>query len=324
MDFKAIKQKIAEAKNIIIASHINPDGDSIGSVLSLGLGVEKLGKSVYMVSADGVPKRYRFLPGANRIIRNTNKSADLAIAVDCSNKEILGSAYNIFKNAKDILEIDHHEFKRPFGNLFLIDHKAAAVGELVYLFLEELKVDIDKDIAQNILTSIIVETNSFRLPKIRPLTFGICKELLKKGVDFYKLVDTVFWSRTKESALLSAICLARCRFIEDGKLVWSIIRKRDFDRIMGEDEDIDAVADEIRSIQGVEIVVLFREKSKKILRVSLRSKGKINIASVAEHWKGGGHFDVAGCTIPNNSESMKGILAMARGLLYARRKSSNL
>lgn len=316
LDFRTVKQKILKAKNIAIANHINPDGDSIGSLLSLGLGIEKLGKRVYMVSADGVPKRYRFLPGASRIIKNVTKPVDLAIAVDCSNKEILGRSYNIFKKTKDILEIDHHEFKRPFGNLFLVDYKAAAVGELVYQLLSELKVCIDKNIAENLLTSIIVETNSFKLPNVRPLTFEICTELIKKGVDFYKLVDKVFWSRTRESAILSGICLARCKFINNGKLAWSIIRTKDFKRIRGEDEDIDTVADEIRAIQGVEIVVLFREKNSKTLRVSLRSKDKINIASVAEYYKGGGHYDIAGCSIPNNLESMHELLVMAGSLLY--------
>lgn len=200
-----------------------------------------------------------------------------------------------------------------------MDSKAAAVGELVYLLLEKLKVYIDRDIAENLLTSIIVETNSFRLPNVRPLTFEICTELIKKDVDFYKLVDMVFWSRRRESAVLSGICLARCRFIEDGRLAWSIIRQNAFDRIKGEDEDIDAVADEIRSIQGVEIVVLFREKNKKNLRVSLRSKGRINIAGIAEYYRGGGHFDIAGCAIPNTPDSMKELLTMARSLLrYAR------
>ena len=314
-DFKTVKNKILKAKNIIISGHVNPDGDSIGSLLSLGLGLEKLGKNVYMVSVDGVPKRYRFLPGAGRIKRHIDKPVDLAIAVDCSNKEILGPTYKIFKNAKDILDIDHHEFKRPFGNLFLVDYKAAAVAELVYLLLGELKIDIDKDIAEDLLTSIIVETNSFRLPSVRPLTFEICKELLKKGVDFYKLVDMVFWSRTKESAILTGICLTRCKFIEGNRLAWSIIRKKDFDLIRGEDEDIDGAADEIRSIQGVEIVVLFREKSDKSLRVSLRSKDKINVASIAEYYKGGGHFDIAGCSIPNNQKSIRELLDMAKGLL---------
>lgn len=323
-DLKLIKQKIIQAKEIVIASHINPDGDSIGSLLSLGLGLEKLGKRVYMISIDGVPKRYALLPGSRRIKKGINKPVDLAIAVDCSNKELLGKAYAIFEKAKDILEIDHHEFRRPFGNLSFIDNNAAAVGELIYMLLEGLKVTINKDIAQNILTSVIVETNSFRLPNVRPITFEICRKLMQRGVDFYKLVDMVFWSTTKESAILSGICLSRCKFINGSNLVWSKVRKKDFQRLKAKDEDVDVVADEMRSIQGVRIAIFFREKSKKYLRVSLRSKGKINVASIAEQYNGGGHFDVAGCIIPNSKKVMDELLESAKELLSSRQARGGL
>jgi phosphoesterase RecJ-like protein len=255
------------------------------------------------------------LPQVERIVKNLNKPVDLAIAVDVSNKEILGKAYNVFKKAKDILEIDHHDFRRPFGNIFLIDNKAAAVAELIYHLLENLEVSADKDIAQNLLTSIIVETDSFRLPNVRPQTFEICTKVMKQGVDFYKLVDTVFWSRRRQSVILSGISLARCKFMKNGRLAWSIVTQKDFDLVKGKDEDVDAVADEMRSIKGVEIVALFREKSKKDLRVSLRSKNKINIAVIAEHYHGGGHFDVAGCTIPNKAQKIRELLGLAKRLL---------
>lgn len=261
-NFKLVKEKILKAKEIIVAGHINPDGDSIGSLLSLGLGLEKLGKRVYMVSVDGVPKRYVLLPGANRIIKKIDKSCDLAIAVDCSNKEILGETFKAFRKAKDILEIDHHDFRRPFGNIHFIDHKAAAVGELIYEILKELKIDITKDIAQNLLTSIIVETDSFSLPNVRFLTFEVCAELIKQGVDFYKLIDMVFWSKTKESAILSGICMTRCKFLKNNRIVWSMITRKDFDKIGGKDEDVDPVSDQMRSIKDVKIAILFREKEK--------------------------------------------------------------
>ena len=293
-------KKISSAKSIVIASHINPDGDSIGSLLSLGLGLESLEKRVYMICQDRIPSKYVRLPGASRILRKTDKRADLAIAVDCSNREILGSAFKGFEKARDILEIDHHEVRRPFGNLKLIDLKAAAVGELIYLLLGALGVDITENIAQNILTSIIVETNSFRLPNVRPFTFRLCAKLMRKVPEFNKLVEMIYWSRSKESVILTGICLSRCAFLKRGRLVWSIIRKKDYDRIKGKDEDVDPVADEMRMIKTAEIIALFREKSKKELRVSLRSKG-INVAAAAERCGGGGHFDVAGCSIKNYS-----------------------
>lgn len=309
------KQKILQAKTIAISGHINPDGDSIGALLSLGLGLKKLGKRVYMISIDGLPKRYKLLPGAGRILKKIDKPLDLAIAVDCGSEELLGKTLDVFKKAKDILEIDHHEFRKPFGTLSLVDNNAAAVGEVIYMLLKELNIAITKDIAQNILTSIIVETNSFRLPSVRPYTFDICSELVKNGVNFYKLVDMVFWSESRETAILTGICLSRCKFIKNSRIVWSIVRKKDFDSARGKDEDVDAVADRMRSIKGVEIVVLFREKKHNKLRVSLRSKGKINVAKVAEYYNGGGHYDVAGCFIPNNSKSIKKLLFLTQQLL---------
>lgn len=316
-NLKSVKDKIIKAKEIVVAGHINPDGDSIGSLLALGLGIESLGKRVHMISPEGVPKRYRLLPGARRIRKYIKNPAaiDLAVSVDCSNKELLGSAYRIFKDAKKIIEIDHHEFRRPFGGILLIDNKAAAVGEIIYTLLKELNVRIANNIAQNLITSIVVETDSFRLPTVRPLTFEICQKLMSKGVNFYKLVDMVFWSRTKEAVILSGICLSRCKFLKDERIAWSIITKKDFLLVKGKSEDVDAVADQMRSIQNVKIAVLFREENKNSLRVSLRSKDKINIGAIAEYFGGGGHYDVAGCSIPNSRESIRKLLTRTKSIL---------
>lgn len=315
------KRKIRKARTIVVAGHVNPDGDSIGSLLSLGLGLESLGKKVYMLSPDGVPKKYRALPGARRIKRRLEKRVDLAISVDCSTKEMLGPAFDTFREADCILEIDHHHVRAPFGDIAIIDPAAPAVGEIIYILLKSLGVDISAEVAQNILTSLIVETNSFRLPNVRPLTFKVCAELVAKGVDFYKLVDTVFWSYSKQARVLSGLCLSRCKFSKGGKLAWTIIRRRDFDSIGGKDEDVDPVADEIRTIKEVKIAVFFREKDADNLRVSLRSKNGINAARLAERYGGGGHYDVAGCVIPNTKAAIREFLTRAKELLETSRRS---
>ncbi|MFC1570213.1 bifunctional oligoribonuclease/PAP phosphatase NrnA [Candidatus Omnitrophota bacterium] len=306
---------INKAKTIAIAGHINPDGDCIGSLLSLGCGLKKLGKRVTLVSYDGVPKKYRKLPGAELIKRTVDKKVDLAITVDCNAQEMLGGAFKGLRKADTILEIDHHEIRDSFGDIRLVDEDAAAVGEQVYILLKKLGVKITTDIAQNILTSLIVETNSFKLPNVRPFTFEICAELVKTGVNFYKLVDMVYWSNSREVAILSGICIARSKFLGKGRLVWSIAKREDFKKVKGKDEDVDAVADEMRSIAGVDIVVFFREKSDKKLRISLRSKKNINIALLAEMYGGGGHSDVAGCTMPNDPKAMQQLLRRAKKFL---------
>ncbi|MDD5584028.1 MAG: DHH family phosphoesterase [Candidatus Omnitrophica bacterium] len=305
------EKRILQAKSVVIAGHIHPDGDCIGSMLALGLGLEGLGKRVFMVSYEDVPHQYRHLPGAERIVKKISAGCDVAIAVDCGSKEMLGGAFAAFKKSRCIVEIDHHAFRIPFGDLGIIDTHASCVGEIVFTLLNTFKTTVTKDIAKNILTSIIVETSSFRLPKVRAFTFEVCRRLMQTGMDFYSLVDSVFWSKNKEAAILSGMCLARCKFMHHGKLAWSSVRRADIKRMKGKDEDVDTVADEIRSIKGVEIAIFFREKSKRFTRVSLRSKGSINAGKLAQRYGGGGHFDVAGCLIPNNTKEMQGFLKRA-------------
>lgn len=308
---KEAKRGILDSRSIAIVCHRNADGDCLGSLLALGLGLSTLKKRVLMVSPDGVPSRYQKLPGTSKVKRRIEKVPDMAIAVDCNAKEMLGRPFNVIRKAKYILEIDHHEYRKPFGNLFLVDSKAAAVGELVYQLLKYLNIDITKDIAQNILTSIIVETNSFRLPKVRPFTFRLCDRLLRTGLDYHKLSETVYWSKRKQVAILSGICMSKIKFLKNSKIAWSIISRKEFAEVKGKDEDVDAVADDILAIKTVKIAILFREKSPGFLRVSLRSKGGINVAFLAYKYGGGGHFDSAGCYIPNKKEAITELMREA-------------
>ncbi len=303
---------ITAARTIAVSGHINPDGDCIGSLLALGLGLESLGKQVRFLSADGVPRKLRILPGARRVRKTSSRRFDLAISVDCNKKEMLGKrVQRVFGRANRILEVDHHPLREVFGDIQLICPRAAAVGEIVFAILSRLNVTVTADIARNILTSIIIETNSFRLPTVTADTFSLCGRLLATGVDFRNLTELVYWSRTKEEVLLSGLCLSRCRFLSKGKIVWSIVRKADFSRTRAHDEDIDAVANEMLAISGVEVAVLFRQRRSDVLRVSLRSKGKVNVAGIAERYGGGGHFDSAGCFLKNTQGQISSLLRMA-------------
>lgn len=310
-----IRHQILISDEILITGHSNPDGDSIGALLSLGLGLESIGKKVHMVCHDQIPKRYRHLPGISRIEKNSNHSIDLAIAVDCGSKEMIGQAYELFKKAKTILEIDHHRSRIPFGDISFVDPDASSAGELIYELLIDLDIPVTIDIAQNILTSILVETNSFRLPGIRPHTFELCADLLRTGVNFLKIAESVYWVTSKETAILSGICLARCKFAAEGQIAWSIINQKDFKKAGATEADADPITEEIRSIQGVKIAILIREKNRKLLRISFRSKEGIDVASIAEKFGGGGHNSAAGCIIPKNKNTLKELLNYAETAL---------
>ncbi len=318
------KQAILDAGMIVVSGHRGPDGDSLGSMLSLGLGIEKLGKQVAFLGDPDLPDRYAALPGADRISPAVPRRVDLAIAVDCASVDMLTfQGARAFARARKTLEIDHHEFRTPFCDIACINPNAAAVGEIIFALLDELHAPVSQDIAQNILTSIIVETNSFRLPVIRPQTFEIAAQLLRTGVDFHKLTETVFWSRTKQTALLAGACLGRCRFMLGGSVAWSIITRADMRRVCAVDFDVDPLAEELRAINGVKVAILFREREDGLLRVSLRSKHGINVAELAELYGGGGHTDIAGCVIKNSRREKNRLLLDARYLIMREREKAS-
>ncbi|MBI4436092.1 MAG: bifunctional oligoribonuclease/PAP phosphatase NrnA [Candidatus Omnitrophica bacterium] len=301
-DLEKATECIQRSRKVLVASHINPDGDTIGSLLALGLGLERLNKEVIMVSQDGVPERYKSLPGADRVLTSYEEGVDLAISVDCGALELLGTTQKAFARSKKILQIDHHDVGNRFGDYLLIDSSLAAAGEEVYHLLNALGVEIDLTIAKCLLTSLVVETSSFRLPNVTDRTFHMCAELLNKGVDFSNFVQEVFWKKDVTAFRLFGLSLSRVILDCEGRLAWSVLRQEDFAELGGKESDVDDVADAIRTIEGVWVTAFFREQEDGTLRVSLRSRGEIDVATIAQKFGGGGHYDTAGCKIEKGGD----------------------
>ncbi len=298
---------IRKAKKIAIASHVNPDGDTIGCQLALGLALLHLEKTVIFLNPDGVPTRYQFLPGSELIQTETSETPDLSIAVDCGSIAQLGSCKAAFQRAKTTIQIDHHDFGDPFGKIMLLDEQASAVGEIVFDLIRGLKVGITQQMATCLLTSIVVDTGAFRFSNIRPKTFEICGKLVKVGVDLQRLIEESYWKKTRSMARLSGYCTYRAEFSPDGAVAWTSVYQKDFKRFSAKLSDVDAVADELRSVEGVRVAAVFRETDRNSFRVSLRSKNGINVALIARKFGGGGHHNSAGCSI-RGTEAEKGKL----------------
>ena len=298
---------IRKAKTVIVASHVNPDGDTIGCLLALGHTLILMGKKVILLSQDGVPSRFQFLPGSELIMSETKEKADVSIAVDCGSVRQLGTVHVPFFHSKTTIQVDHHDFGNAFGKIQVMEEEAAAVGEIVYELIKALKVEITPAIAVCLLTSIIVDTGSFRFTNIRSKTFDICGRLIRKGVDLQHLIEESYWKKSRSVAKLSGYAMMQAEFSKDGNIAWSTVYQKDFKKFGSHISDVDAVADELRSIEGVKIAAVFRETQSRKFRVSLRSKYGINVALVAKDFGGGGHHNSAGCAI-RNSEKEKQIL----------------
>ncbi|MBI2095781.1 MAG: bifunctional oligoribonuclease/PAP phosphatase NrnA, partial [Candidatus Omnitrophica bacterium] len=290
---------IGTAKKVLVVCHINPDGDTIGCLLALGLSLIQVGKKVTLLSQDGIPARFQFLPGSDLVISESKESADVAIAVDCGSITQLGNTKHIFLKAKTTVQVDHHDFGQLFGKIQVIEEEASAVGEIVYELIRALGAKITPNIASCLLASIIIDTGSFRFSNIRPKTFQICGELVKTGINLQHLIEESYWKKSQSTARLSGYGLMKSEFSDDGALAWSAVTQQDFSRFKANLSDVDSVADDLRGVEGVKIAVLFRELPNGAFRTSLRSKYGINVANVAKLFGGGGHHNSAGCILKN-------------------------
>jgi phosphoesterase RecJ-like protein len=299
--------RIRNAHSILLACHVRPDADALGSLLAMLLGLEQLGKSVRAVSPDGVPELYRFLPDWKRVSGGGDSIAevryDLAIGLDCDGSDRLGSAESPVLSAAAVIDIDHHTGPDPFGDVQLVDPTAAATGELVYELLRELGVRITPEIAVCLLAAILTDTGSFRYTNTSARTFRIAADLLDAGAHPGPIFEAVYGSRPYGSSRLLGRLLQRLERSEDGRIVWAALSREDFRALGVEMDATEGFVDQVRMVEGGEVALFFREEPAGEVRVSLRSRGAVNVARVAAEFGGGGHVPAAGCTLPGPLET---------------------
>ena len=306
---------LRRAKKVTIVSHVNPDGDTLGCLLALGLALMQEDKKVTLLCHDAVPTRFQYLPGSELVNPVSREKPDVAVAVDCGSPKQLGSVGPAFFKAPCTIQIDHHDFGDAFGKIQVLDPEASAVGEIVYELLRALKTEITPAIATCLLTSIIIDTGAFRFSNIRAKTFDICGRLVKKGVDVQRLLEEAYWVKSRSMALLSGHAVSKAQFSKDGAVAWTTVSRQDMFSYGAGLSDADSVTDDLRAIEGVKVAALFRETDKGNLRVSLRSKKGINVALVAKQFGGGGHHSSAGCSVRGLKSEKKKILKALETLI---------
>ncbi|MBI3252793.1 MAG: bifunctional oligoribonuclease/PAP phosphatase NrnA [Candidatus Omnitrophica bacterium] len=300
---------IEKAERILVASHVNPDGDTLGCLLALGLALLRMEKKVTLVCQDGIPSRFQFLPGSELIVSGTSERADVAIAVDCGSVRQLGKKVApIFFKAKTTVQVDHHDFGQAFGKIQVLEDEASAVGEIVYELIQAIGVEVTPAIAVCLLTSIVIDTGSFRFSNIRAKTFDICSRLVKTGVDLRHLIEESYWIKSRSAVKLSSYGLLNADYSRSGEIAWTVLRKKDFVRYLAKTSDADSVADDLRLVEGVKIAAVFREMENGKWRVSLRSRHGINTGNVARLFGGGGHHNSAGCIIGKSEREKRKLL----------------
>ncbi|MDH3976252.1 MAG: bifunctional oligoribonuclease/PAP phosphatase NrnA [Deltaproteobacteria bacterium] len=302
-----IVSAIEADERILIASHLNPDGDAIGSSLALALALKKMNKDVFVYNRDGVPYQFEHLPGAEMVATSldSEKPFDSAVVLDCSELERVGKDFSSMVATKKWINIDHHLTNEYFADITLIDKDACSTGYLVFNVLKALPVELDKAIADNIYTTIIVDTGSFRYSNATNEAFIAAGELVSLGVSPWEISNKVYENQPLGRMKLLSLVLDSLRVSENGKVASLVVTKEMMSATGTGHEETDGFVNYARSIEGVEVAFLVREITSSEYKISYRSKGLINVASVARSFGGGGHRNAAGCVMEGSLEEAR-------------------
>ncbi len=292
-------QAIRDSHTIVLACHVNPDGDALGSLLGLALALLPLGKTVTCLSEDGVPDILTFLPGSDMVQQSTDTSAfDLALVVDSGDLPRVGATVQpIIGRARRVVDIDHHATAGAFGDIRVLNSRAASTAEIVYALLQTLGVPVTTDIATCLFTGIITDTGSFRFQNVTPNTLRVAAELLEAGAPPAHISENVFENRTFAATRLLGKALAAMSQTPDGKIVWTHVTAADFQTLGAKDADTEGIVSYVRGVRGADAGILFREMSDGQIRVSLRSREGLDVSQIAARFGGGGHRMASGCTL---------------------------
>lgn len=304
----AIIQEIRVAESFLITTHVNPDGDAVGSMLALAHLLRAMGKArVTCVIDDEVPRLYRWLPGAEAVVNSTDapNPVDAAIVVDVARRDRIGKVADRIAPGTRILALDHHLEAKPYGDLYFVDASYAAAGEIVVDCFEAAGVTMSHDAAVCAYVAVTTDTGGFRFSNTNPRTHRIAAALLEAGIDVAAISARCFDVMSVPKYKLLRHILDEVRFGDEGRLAYVEVTAGAMEQEGASGEDLDGLINFVRNIEGVEVAVLFREVNGATTKVSLRSRPGFNSAEALSELGGGGHAAAAGATLPLPLRSVK-------------------
>lgn len=291
---KVFKEIINNYKNFILFTHVNPDGDAIGSVFGFYYFLETLGKDVSIFIPNSIPYYYEFLLEDNmNIINELERRYDVGIVFDCSDVKRVIENYDIRNNVSLLVNIDHHPTNTFFGDINIVNPEASSVTEIIYEIIRKIIPKIPKKVADCLMTGLITDTGSFKYSNTTYKALKIAGELVKNGAKIWEISKEIYDKRKLASLRLLGVALLRLQIY--GNIGWSYIEKEDMEEYNANVEDTEGIIDLLRTLRDVDLVILFYPTSNNKIKVSMRSKNKnLDISEIALKFGGGGHREAAG------------------------------
>jgi phosphoesterase RecJ-like protein len=291
---KEVLAQIEKRDRFLLTSHARPDGDAVGSALACCEILRSMGKQAEVVLRDGVPRVYQPLPFADKVVQaeRVNGNYDAAIILECDSvqRTRLEGLDNRF-----LINIDHHATGRPFGHVNWIDPDAVATAEMVYRLARAAEAKVTPEVATCLYTALLTDTGSFMFAGTNEHTFALARELVRAGADPALCARNVYFGHSTAKMRLLGAALSNLQ--REGSLAWIWVTHEQMERFGAKEEDCEGLVNYALSIRDVEVAAFLRELADGRYRVSLRSKGKVNVAAIAEGFGGGGHECASGFSL---------------------------
>jgi phosphoesterase RecJ-like protein len=322
IDWTPFVDLVRRHQRFVLTTHVRPDPDGLGSMLGLAEALEGLGKQVHMVIASTWPPRYSFLDPQRRIQRYTAPGqlyddAEVLAVLDTGTWNQLGDFGPYLRSSRAAkVVIDHHLSQDDLGALRLLDTTAEATGRLIVEAIHALGAPLTEKAANFLFAALATDTGWFRHSNTTSATFALAEELTRAGAKPTYLYDQIYEQNTVARLNLRGLTLSRLRVIEDGKIAYTEVHRADYDATGAIPQDTEDMISDVRSIAGIEVALFFMEQPAGGVKVSFRSRGRLDVARLAERFGGGGHRLASGATLSTSlAEAQQRVFAAIREAL---------
>ncbi len=298
MTIKEIANELKTATAVLIFSHNRPDGDTLGSATALRLALKKLGIRADIVCNGDLPDKLKYLKGSEEISKTPSNGVNYSahVSVDCSTEGMFTELYSFYKKNRVTFNVDHHISNTRYAKYNYVEETAAAC-EIIYNLIKELGVEIDKDIADCLLTGIVTDTGAFCHSNVTDNTLYVASILKKAGANLHNIIKLNFKNQSKQRSDLYTRVLNKMRYRLDGRVGILIITRKDLEETGAVDNLTEGFIDYPLTVDTVEVAISLLETGTNRYKISLRSKGKVNVNEIASIYGGGGHVLASGAVI---------------------------
>ncbi len=311
-----ILRLIEDSDRILITSHRDPDGDSIGSQLALAYLVENRRKTCRIINQGDLPCKYAFLDPAGRIEKlesvkapeKAGADADLVFVLDCTSPSRLGEVARIIPDRAFVVNIDHHPDNEEFGRLNHVDPNASAVGEMIFDLIKAAGIPMVPLVATQLYAAILTDTGRFKFSNTSPACLRTCAELLESDVDPRHVTNQIYFNHSLPFLKLLGSVLSSPQITEGSRICTMTVRQKTLDDLGVDPEEMEGLVNYSLFLRGAEIGLLFTEKGSRRTKVNLRSQNAFDVAKVARAFGGGGHRNAAGCMVPYGLQEAKKVV----------------